>query len=412
MKWKTAALLAAATTIAAQEPTRTDLILAGRDQKERDLKAEVPSKAEQRLNWVKDAGVLERFSDGVHGLHLKLGGLAPGGGFAVGPEFSREGLFKGRLNFRAGAQSSARGYHKQDLHLGLPSFLHKRITLDLYAVHHNYPSLNYYGSGPDSDRGGRSDYRHEDTAVDATVSFDVLPRLKAGGSAGYVFNNIGAGTDRRFISSEQIYSVPGIDIQSNFFRTSAFVQYDYRDFAPGPRSGGNYIAQFHSFIDRMSGQSNFRRLDVEAQQYVPLFNKRRVIALRAKSVTTFTSSGNTVPFYMQPMIGGSDDLRGYRPFRFRGDNLLLANAEYRWEVFSGLDMAVFGDAGKVYMKKSDLNLTQLESSVGFGLRFNARNQVFMRIDVGFSHEGYQVSVKFNDIFRKGPVHTSSAQGDF
>ena len=145
---------------------------------------------------------------------------------------------------------------------------------------------------------------------------------------------------------------------------------------------------------------------------MPLFNKRRVIALRAKSITTFTADGATVPFYMQPMLGGSDDLRGYRPFRFRGDNLLLMNAEYRWEVFSGLDMAVFGDAGKVYMKKAELNLKQLESSIGFGLRFNARNQTFMRIDVGFSHEGYQVSVKFNDLFRKGPVHTSSAQGDF
>ena len=32
------------------------------------------------------------------------------------------------------------------------------------------------------------------------------------------------------------------------------------------------------------------------------------------------------------------------------------NAEYRWEVFSGLDMALFADAGKVYMQKSDLNL--------------------------------------------------------
>jgi hemolysin activation/secretion protein len=128
-------------------------------------------------------------------------------------------------------------------------------------------------------------------------------------------------------------------------------------------------------------------------------------------VTTFTGSGQTVPFYMQPMLGGSDDLRGYRPFRFRGDNLLLFNAEYRWEVFSGLDMALFGDAGKVYMDKSHFSLKNLESNVGFGFRFNARNSVFLRIDVGFSHEGYQVSVKFNDLFRKGPVHTSSIQGD-
>jgi hemolysin activation/secretion protein len=87
------------------------------------------------------------------------------------------------------------------------------------------------------------------------------------------------------------------------------------------------------------------------------------------------------------------------------------NAEYRWEVFSGLDMAVFADAGKVAMNKASLNLRDLESNVGAGLRFNARNRTFLRLDVAFSHEGFQVWVKFNDLFGKGPVHTSSSMGD-
>jgi outer membrane protein assembly factor BamA len=252
----------------------------------------------------------------------------------------------------------------------------------------------------------------EDTALDATLTFRLLPRLNVGGSAGYVWNNVGPGNDSRFVSSEQIYSEPGIDQQANFARAGAFIQYDYRDFPSGPRSGGNYIAQFHNFTDRTLGVDSFRRLDLEVQQYIPLFHKRRVIALRGKSVMTFTDGGRSVPFYMQPTLGGSDDLRGYRPFRFRGNNLVIMNAEYRWEVFSGLDMAVFGDAGKVFQRKSDFDLKNLETSAGFGFRFNARNVTFMRIDFGFSHEGYQVSIKFNDLFRKGPVHTSSSQGDF
>jgi outer membrane protein assembly factor BamA len=404
--------VAAAASLAAQERSRVAEILAERDLKSSSLREETPSSVERKLDWLKDAGLLERVGQGYHGLRVKIGGLAPGGGFAIGPEYSRQGVWGGRLDFRTGAQGSFRGYRKQDLHLAMPRFLHDRVSLDFYSVHHNYPSLNYYGPGPESERAGRSNYRHEDTAVDATLTVQLFPRTRAGGSAGYVLNNVGAGTDSRYISSERIFSAPGLDRQSNFFRTGGFLQFDYRDFAAGPRSGGNYIAQFHNFNDRTFGTHSFRRLDLEAQQYVPLFNKRRVIALRAKSVTSFTEDGRDVPFYMQPMLGGSDDLRGYRPFRFRGNNLLLMNAEYRWEVFSGLDMAVFGDAGKVYMKKSELNLKDLESNVGFGFRFNARNQVFMRIDVAFSHEGYQVSIKFNDLFRKGPVHTSSAQGDF
>jgi outer membrane protein assembly factor BamA len=139
-------------------------------------------------------------------------------------------------------------------------------------------------------------------------------------------------------------------------------------------------------------------LEAEAQKYLPFFNSRRVIALRGKAVLTSVDSGQTVPFYLQPTLGGSDDLRGFRSFRFYDDNLVLMNAEYRWESFSGLDMALFFDAGKVYHKRADWNTNALETSAGFGLRFNVKNSVFMRIDVGFSHEGFQFWWKFSDIF--------------
>jgi outer membrane protein assembly factor BamA len=98
------------------------------------------------------------------------------------------------------------------------------------------------------------------------------------------------------------------------------------------------------------------------------------------------------------VLGGSDDLRGYRPFRFYDNNSLVFNAEYRWEVFSGLDMALFADAGKVYPRWQQTNFENLEASFGFGFRFNVRNDVFLRIDTGFSHEGFQVWFKFNNVF--------------
>jgi outer membrane protein assembly factor BamA len=410
----TLALLAfaGAASLHAESSSRVAEILAEREQKARRLTPDQPSAWERRLNWFKDSGILERFDEGYNGVRIKLGGLVTGSGFAAGPEYSREGLLDGRLNLRASAQRSTRGYTKQDANATLPRFLNDRITLDFYAVHHDYPSLQYYGSGADSNRSGRSNYRHEDTAVDATISMRLLPRFHAGASIGYLLNEIGPGNDRRYISAEQIYRAPGMEVQSDFARWSVFAQYDSRDYAPGPRSGGNYFIQLHDFSDRTFGAYDFRRLDIEAQQYVPFFNKRRVIALRAKTALTFNDGARQLPFYMQPALGGSEDLRGFRPFRFRDNNLLVMNAEYRWEVFSGLDMAVFADAGKVFARRSQLDFSNLETSAGFGFRFNARNNVFLRLDVGFSHEGFQVAFKFNNLFRGGPLRTSSAQGDF
>ena len=128
-------------------------------------------------------------------------------------------------------------------------------------------------------------------------TLDVTSRFRIGAGAGYLFNNIASGTDDRFVSSERIYSDPGFTAQSNFLRTGAFVQYDTRDFPAGPRSGGNYIAQWHHFNDRSLGRFSFERLDLEAQRYIPLFNKRRVIALRAKSISSML---------LEPCRGGRD----------------------------------------------------------------------------------------------------------
>jgi hypothetical protein len=61
-------------------------------------------------------------------------------------------------------------------------------------------------------------------------------------------------------------------------------------------------------------------------------------------------------------------------------------------------MALFFYAGKVTNKRTQLNFHELETSAGFGFRFNARNEVFLRLDVGFSHEGFQIWFKFGNVF--------------
>ena len=109
------------------------------------------------------------------------------------------------------------------------------------------------------------------------------------------------------------------------------------------------------------------------QQYIPLFNQRRVIALRARSELTYKNADQTVPFYMQPVLGGSNDLRGFRPFRFYDDNLLVFNAEYRYEIFAGWTWPCLPMPVRCSGTKRSWNFSDLEGSYGVGMRFNARN---------------------------------------
>ncbi|MCB9250605.1 MAG: hypothetical protein H6613_19735 [Ignavibacteriales bacterium] len=64
-------------------------------------------------------------------------------------------------------------------------------------------------------------------------------------------------------------------------------------------------------------------------------------------------------------MGGANQLRGYYTNRFRGDEFLLGQLEYRWQFINRFSAVLFTDAG--YMNKKLFN--KLLNTWGFGLRF-------------------------------------------
>jgi outer membrane protein assembly factor BamA len=381
--------------------SRAEQIESARKRKAEHLRPEVASKAERFLVEFKERRILEKITYGIGGLRPRVGALVSGSGFAAGPEYFRDDLKDGNIRFRATSQFSTNFYQLYEVEFSLPKLASNRAFLTLLGTHRNFAQMPYYGPGPESTKTGRSNYRLEDTSYRFLTGVRPWRHLTIGTTGGFLEVNTGPGTHSRYISAEQQYSplvTTGIDRQTDFLQGGTFVEYDYRDVPGGPRSGGFYTAAFTYNRDSDLRLHTHRRLEAEVQQYIPFFNERRVIALRGRTNLTWKNAGQTLPFYMQPTLGGSRDLRGFRPFRFYGDNSLLFNAEYRYEVFSGLDMAVFGDAGKVFQSKSQLNFRDLEASYGIGMRFNARNVVFMRLDAGFSHEGFQVWLTFNNVF--------------
>ena len=394
-----AALLCAAIAVA-QPNSRTEE-LERRREAEGGVYPDERSRVEEAFIWIADRRILERLTRGIGGVRVMFGNLITGSGFAVGPEYYRDELADGAVRFRASARASLRKYVLGEVELSFPRLFERRGFLDLHSRWRNYPGVNYYGPGPDSSRHNRTGYRLED--ADHGFDFGMRPvsHLRLGVSGGHLQVNVGPGADSRFPGTERLFTpaqAPGLDRQTGFLRGGLLAEYDWRDNPGGSKIGGLYSARFDYLKDRDLVLHTHRRLRLEAQQYVPFFNRKRVIALRALSVLTYENPGQRIPFYLQPTVGGSDDLRGFMPFRFYDNNMVVLNAEYRWEIFTGLDGALFYDAGKVFPRRSQFNLHDLEGSAGFGFRVNAANRVFMRIDVGFSHEGAQVWLKFKDVF--------------
>ena len=140
-------------------------------------------------------------------------------------------------------------------------------------------------------------------------------------------------------------------------------------------------------------------LEADVQQYISLYKNRRVLALRAFASVSDATDEREVPFYYQNTLGGPDDLSGFRQFRFRDRNMLLLQAEYRWEIFTAVDGAIFYDAGKVASRFEDLNFADLESDYGIGFRFGTSNGVFLRVEGAFgSSGGAHFILRFGHVF--------------
>ena len=65
-----------------------------------------------------------------------------------------------------------------------------------------------------------------------------------------------------------------------------------------------------------------------------------------------------------------------------GNALLIFNSEVRVPVWRGLIAAAFLDAGNVFLRVSDLDITEIRGAAGFGVRYLSPIGP-IRVDLGF-----------------------------
>ncbi len=183
--------------------------------------------------------------------------------------------------------------------------------------------------------------------------------LTVGGGVEYSSPEVGPGHNRRLPNIDDFFDesvAPGLFRNLNFVRTNAFFEFDYRQ--PRYARQGGWYRLVASRYDESTDAHSFTRFDADLRQFVSILAERRVLALRLAASTSTPADDARIPFYLMPTLGGHDSLRGFHDYRFRGPHAILTNAEYRFEIWSGLDAALFYDAGKVATERSDLELQE------------------------------------------------------
>jgi hypothetical protein len=332
-------------------------------------------------------------------IQIQLGGLPMPAQLAVGPAFKWQNA-DGKVRGAIWGAAWIHWFYGVGAGLELPRASRQRLDVRFEAAHLDLPQLDFYGEGPQSLKSNRTNYRREDTRFGFQIDRQAI-HVQPHCNADQLLLNVGPGTSGSITSTNVRFSdtqAPGVDAQTNFFISGCGLKLDFRDMPEYPRKGAALFLDYRNFAAEKLSRNSFNRATASIQEYVPFFSMTRVIALHAAADMTFHNSDQVVPFYMQPTLGGFSDLRGFRPLRFYDENAAVANVEYRWEIFTGLDMAVFGDAGEVFHRPAQFNWSYIQSDVGFGLRFNNQRTVVVRTDIGFSREGFYAWVVFGKVF--------------
>jgi len=204
----------------------------------------------------------------------------------------------------------------------------------------------------------------------------------------------------QFPPVESLYTpatLPGVGTETTYLHSQGTAGLDWRTSPGYSRRGGFYGVTLHDYTDR-DERFGFREIDYEVIQHVPILREAWVVSLRGIARTTHSKTDQQVPFFMLPYVGSGSTLRGFTSHRFRDQNGLTLQAEWRIMANRFLDTAVFYDAGKVAARREDLDLHGLKSDYGFGVRFHGPFATPLRVEVARSPEGLRFIVATHPIF--------------
>ena len=396
------ALAAAWPASAAAQSTRAEVLERQRAEKATELHPYRPRKLERLMLRFESDNPLVLIAP-YNGLFLEYGyshkpvgsGIGFGGGF-------RHDLFGRRARVEVEAGISIKNYQLLRADFSTPYLFDDRLELGVEATYHHHPQEDFYGLGVRSLVDDRVNYLFDAREFQARAVARPVPWLEAGVRVGRLDPSIDRGKDSGYRSIEEVFtdpSAPGLTLQPDFTYGELFGAIDYRDEPGNARDGGLYRLSWRKYSDGSVNRYGFRRLDATVQQFFPIFDKKRVFAFQWHLIASAEDTGQQVPFYLKPTLGGSHSIRSLPDLRLRDDNIMYLNFEYRWEAFSILDMALFTDWGKVAADPGDLGFSDMKHGYGIGFRFSTAKAVLLRFDIaGGGGEGIQYLFKFSKAF--------------
>jgi hypothetical protein len=336
-------------------------------------------------------------------LHPVVETIAPGGWIGAGISYDHPS--EGPWKFEAKTLATPRRYWLAQVDA---EYVGERVEAAAYGRARDMTRLNFFGLGPDTSRDDRTTFTLSDRVTGVFGAVRVVPAVSIGGRVEEIWPQVDRGRDPLFPSLAERFSdiqAPGLITQPRFTR----YQTTLTVVAPASsgvatNQGGVYRIGYDIYDDQELNRFDFHRLELEGRHQFTVWRPYHTLTVHGWLSSAEPAEGSQVPFYFQHTLGGTSTLRSlhdalvggdgtaatlraYTNLRFRDNQLLLLQAEYRIPVWGPIDASVFYDTGKAVPRRSDLGLSGLKHDYGFSVSLMKARSTVARMDVAFGEEG-------------------------
>jgi outer membrane protein assembly factor BamA len=174
-----------------------------------------------------------------------------------------------------------------------------------------------------------------------------------------------------------------------------FSRWDSRDNTFSPSKGAYGAIFLNGFTKLLGSNYDFSQLTIDGRKYFPL-GLGSVLSFQGVMKATWGES----PFQTLPLVGGVSLLRGFYEGRLRDKCLLALQTEYRLPVVWRIGLCAFAGVAQVQPELGLMSLKGFHGAGGIGVRykFNSRENLNIRLDVGFAEASPSFYLTFAEAF--------------
>ena len=345
-----------------------------------------------------------------------VGGFEQGASIGFGVQATTADLFR-FVEFRLTAITSPNLYRRFEGEAYVPRVFDKNTHADVWFDYLRRPKDNFFGIGPRIPNTSQTNFDLEQRSYNASLYHDFGERLQVGGYFRQSNSATYEGQRDTDIPIGHLFSgdqgavppaqwAPGLFENARILSYGGFAQYDLRNNSHGLTKGAYFYGRVGSAqgLKDKSAFSDYGWLEAEldARGYIPLGSDKTSLALRGYADLKSPRGNSQIPFYDLSLLGGRMYGRGFKNFRFRGNNVALGSAELRQTVWTqseerGLDVFAFGDAGQVWgdnrsqtdpsiLANQDFDSKNWRAAMGGGVQYRYSSRFAGRVEIGRSNE--------------------------